>query len=110
MSVAESLDGALRHGLRSNIALSLRELAASVAVRGELEPAARIFGAAEAIDEQTGWQMEPSWQAAFEVAMKLVADRADEPEIAGAWAAGKATTESDAAAYALATVADQPPR
>ena len=37
--------------------------------------------------------------------MAPVVDRADEPEIAAAWAAGRAMSESDAAAYALATVA-----
>ncbi len=41
--------------------------------------------------------------------MAPVVDRADEPEIAAAWAAGRAMSESDAAAYALATVAEQTP-
>ncbi len=53
----ESLESALRHGLRVNVALSLRGLAAATAVRGDLESAARMLGAAETIEEQIGEEM-----------------------------------------------------
>ena len=56
----ESLESAIGQGDRTLIALSLRGLAASAARRGELEQAARIAGAAETIDEQTGYLLEPS--------------------------------------------------
>jgi tetratricopeptide (TPR) repeat protein len=103
----ESLESALRHGLRVNVPLSLRGLAASAAVRGDLESAARMSGAAETLHEQTEEEMYPEESSAFAEAMAPVVERADEPEIAAAWAAGGAMSESDAAAYALATVSDQ---
>jgi predicted ATPase/class 3 adenylate cyclase len=104
---ADTLEIAAREGDLPCIGLALRGLAAAEAARRELAPAARMFGAAEAIEEQTGWPMDPYEQAAFEEGMKLVADRADEPEIEAAWAAGRAMSEAGAAAYALATVAEQ---
>ena len=72
-----------------------------------LEPAARILGAAEAIDEQIEYTMAPYERLALANAVASVVDRVDEPEIAAAWAAGRAMNEADAAAYALATVAKQ---
>jgi hypothetical protein len=69
-----------------------------------------MLGAAETIDEQIGQAMEPYERAAYAEAVAPVVERANDPEIAAAWAAGRAMTESDAAAYALATVAEQAPR
>ena len=48
--------------------------------------------------------MDPYEGSAFGEADRLVVDRADEPEIAAASAAGRAMNEADAAAFALATV------
>jgi hypothetical protein len=48
--------------------------------------------------------MYPYERSAYEEAVALVVDRTDEPEIAAAWAAGRAMSESDAAAFALAAV------
>ena len=89
--------------------VSLRGLAAATAARGDLESAARMLGAAETIEEQIGEEMEPYERSAFAEALAPVVDRADEPEIAAAWAAGRAMSESEAAAYALAAVAEQAP-
>jgi tetratricopeptide (TPR) repeat protein len=105
----QSLEGSHRHGLRANVSLSLRGLAASAAVRGEHEPAARLLGAAETLQEQTDDVMAPFERSVFARAVEPVADRADEPEIAAALAAGRAMSEPDAVAYALATVTDQIP-
>jgi hypothetical protein len=88
------------------VALSLRGLAASSALRGELEAAARIEAAAGAIDDQTGYRLEPYERIAFGEAMKHVVERADDAEIAAARTAGSAMTESTAAAYALAVAAE----
>ena len=69
-----------------------------------------MLGAAEQIDEDTG---SPGWSYARAVLAEYVtpiASRADEPEIAAALAAGRAMSESDAAAYALATVAQETTR
>ncbi len=106
----EGLERGLRRGLRVHVAMSLRGLAASVAADGQFEPAARMLGAAEAIDEVTGWLMEPYEREAFAEAVAPVLARVDEPVIAAALAAGRLMSESDAAAYALATVAEHAPR
>ena len=62
-------------------------------------------------EEQTGGRAATRMRrSAFAEAMAPVVDRADEPEIAAAWAAGRAMSETDAAAFALATVAELAPR
>jgi predicted ATPase/class 3 adenylate cyclase len=106
--LVEALASARRHGMRVNAALSLRGLAATTAVRGDLESAARILGAAETLQERTGETL-PAWyeRPAFEGPLAPVLERADEPLIAAALAAGHAMTESEAAAHALANVAGQ---
>ncbi len=103
----ESLESGLKHGMRAALSVSLRGMAAAAALRGEAEPAARILGAAEAIGEQIEYTMAPYERSALANAVASVVDRIDEPEIAAAWAAGRAMNEADAAAYALATVAKQ---
>ncbi len=104
----EALASARRHGMRVNAALSLRGLAAATSVRGDLESAARMLGAAETLQERTGEKVPaPYERPAFEEALAPVVERADEPLIAAALAAGHAMTESEAATYALATVAGQ---
>jgi tetratricopeptide (TPR) repeat protein len=106
----EGVEGALRHGERIDIALSLRGLAATAVVSGELERAARMIGAAEAIEQLTGDQMIPYERSAFMDVAAPVYDRVTEPAIAAAFAAGRAMSEADAAAYALATAAPAGPR
>jgi hypothetical protein len=84
----------------------LRGLATSAVVRGEFELAARLLGAAEAIDEKSGWpDMDAHERQA--VAATTALSRSDAPEIAAAREAGRAMSDSEAAAYALATVAEQ---
>jgi tetratricopeptide (TPR) repeat protein len=105
----EALEIALRRGWRSAVAVSLRGLAASVAVRGDLESAARLLGASETLEEQIGEAMHtlPHARSAFEEAVAPVVDGADEPDIAAGWASGRTMSESEAAAYALATITEQ---
>jgi len=105
----ESLGIALTYGRRGDVPLSLRGLAASTAVRQHLESAARVLGAAETIEEQIGEEMWPYERLAFAEAMAPVVDRAEEPAIAAAWAAGRAMSEADAVSFALATVAERAP-
>ena len=105
---SDALENCIAYGFRPGVALALRGLAASVAHRGELVRAARMLGAAEAIDEQTG---APGWsyeRAALAESARPIGFRADEPEIAQALAAGRAMNDSEAAACALATAAEQP--
>ena len=66
-----------------------------------------MLGAAETLQELTGETMYLYERSTFEEGATLVLARVDEPEIAAAWAAGRAMSEADAAAYALATVAEQ---
>ena len=90
--------------------MSLRGLAAAAAVRGEVESAARMLGAAEAIENETGWpSMDRYEREAVEEGITLVHDRLNEPEISAAWAGGRVMSESDAARYAVATVSDRTP-
>jgi hypothetical protein len=67
-----------------------------------------MLGAAETIGEQIDRSLQPYERSAYAEVADAV-DRADEPGIAAARAAGRAMSESDAAAYALATVAEQTP-
>ena len=105
---AESLQSALERGLRVHAAMALRGIAATTAAAGELAAAARMLGRAERTTEETDWVMEPYERDAYAEVLGRVLDRADEPELAAALAAGRAMSEADAAAYALATVADRP--
>jgi predicted ATPase/class 3 adenylate cyclase len=103
----EGLENAFRHGLRASLLLALRGMAAVAALRGDLEPAARILAAAEAIGEQIEYPMAPYERSALANAVAPVVDRVTEPAIAAAWVAGRATSEADIVVYALATVAEQ---
>src|SRR5262249_20242133 len=99
----ESLERARGRGLRTHVAMSLRGLAAATAGHGELEAAARLLGSADRLLEETGYAMENHERDVPAQLLALVLDRADDPEIAAALAAGRAMTDSEAAAYALAT-------
>ena len=75
-------------------------------MRGEIGPAAQLLGAATAIEEQTGESMQGYAVDAYTKTAAPVLDRLEEPDVAAAYAAGRAMTQEDAAAYALASVAD----
>jgi predicted ATPase/DNA-binding SARP family transcriptional activator/Tfp pilus assembly protein PilF len=103
----ESLGRGLEYGLRPSIPISLRGLAAAAAVRGELESAARMLGAAEAIEESANWPgLERYERAALAVAIAPVIEQIADPEIAAAWAAGRSMSESEVAQYALVKAND----
>jgi predicted ATPase/DNA-binding SARP family transcriptional activator len=105
----ESLEGARESGGRQVIPMTLRGIAVSLAFRGELEAAARILGAAKSLEDEAGLSMDQYEREAVEEGISLVHDRLDEHELAAAWASGTAMSESDAAAYAAASVADRLP-
>jgi predicted ATPase/class 3 adenylate cyclase len=106
---AESLERSVKRGFRARVGVCLRGLAATAAAAGQLEAAARMLGTADRIDDETGFLWDTVERDAFDEVAAPLLDRVDEPEIAAALAAGRAMSESDAAAYALAWVADQPP-
>jgi ATP/maltotriose-dependent transcriptional regulator MalT len=105
----ESLERALERSLRVHVAVSLRGLAATAAADGQLDAAARMLGTAGRIDEETGLRWEPFDREVFDGPSAPVLERADEPEIGSAWAAGRAMSDAEAVAYALATVSARMP-
>jgi tetratricopeptide (TPR) repeat protein len=105
----ESLASAQRTGWRINVVYCLRGLSA-VAAGDDLESAARLLGAAEAIHEQIGQDIEGYAKRAFDHAQSRVHESLGEPAVAAAYAAGRAMSEADAVAYALgAVVAERAP-
>jgi hypothetical protein len=74
-------------------------------MRSEIGPAAQLLGAAAAIEEQTGEAMQGYAVDAYTKTAAPVLDRLDEPDVAAAYAAGRAMTQADAAAFALGAVA-----
>jgi predicted ATPase/class 3 adenylate cyclase len=106
---AASLESALRSGWRINVAYALRGLSSVLAARGELAAAAQVLGAAVTVQEETGEVLQGYAVAPFEAASTPVLERLDDPAIAAAYAAGTAMSQDDAAAYALAAVANATP-
>ena len=102
---AQSLETSLEHGVRIDIPLLLRCLAATVAVRGDVGAAAQMLGAADVLQEDFD-EMHFEIDDAYVEAVGPVLERADEPDIAAAWAAGRGMSESEAVAFALAAVAE----
>lgn len=101
---ADSLESALRSGWRINVVYTLRGLGGALAMRGELDAAARLLGASAALQERIGEVLQGYSVEAYDEVSKPVLDRLDDPEIAAAYAAGRAMSEADAASFALATV------
>ena len=107
----ESLDSALRRGRREYVGQALLGLAAATAAVGDLRSGARLLGASETVERQIGEEIDlPYARSAYAEALAPLVERAEEPEIAAALAAGRAMSESEAAAYALLAVAEQTPR
>jgi predicted ATPase/class 3 adenylate cyclase len=106
---AEALESSLRTRRRMNVAVALRGLAGAARVRGKLEDAARMLGAAETLEEQLGHNIDPYVRQAYAETTAAILARRDKPEIAAAWAEGKTMGDAEAAAYALATVAERTP-
>jgi tetratricopeptide (TPR) repeat protein len=102
---AETLECCLRSGVRVDVAVALRGLGATTAASGQLEAAARIIGAADRIDDETGFLWDAFDRDPYDEATAAVLTRANDPEIAAALAAGRAMSDAEAAAYALATAA-----
>jgi len=105
----ESLELAVESAWHINIAWTISGLGCALASLGDVDAAARLLGAAEALHERTGRAIEPYAAPAFDECSAPVRERLGEPELAAAWAAGRAMSEADAAAYALATVGERAP-
>jgi predicted ATPase/class 3 adenylate cyclase len=106
---AESLQLARHGAMHLNVAWDVGGLACVLAAVGEHDASARLLGAAEALHERLG---EPLDQFAARVYADYSAplrERLSEPELAAAWATGRALSETDAGAYALTAVAELVP-
>ena len=106
---AHALESALRTGWRINVVYSLRGLAATAAAGGGLETAARLLAASDVIDEEIGEQIQGYAARIFAETATQVHDRLGEPSIAAAYAEGRAMSQADAVAYALAAVPERTP-
>jgi predicted ATPase/DNA-binding SARP family transcriptional activator len=102
----ESLERARSVGDRQGVALAILGIGASCVARGDIESAARIVGASRSLREG-GQELLPYEEAAFKELLTTVGDRADDPEVAAALAAGMDMNELDATAFALAAAAER---
>jgi predicted ATPase/class 3 adenylate cyclase len=98
-------------GQRKRTALALGGLAA-VAVagaRGQLAPAARLLGAADALFEAAGAVTDPHDRAEYDRDTAALRSRLEEPALAAAWAAGRAMTPEQSIADALEEMPPEQP-
>jgi tetratricopeptide (TPR) repeat protein len=105
----ESLESARRTGWPLNIAYCLRGLGSVAAANSEIETAARLMGAAEAVEERIGELTQPYARRAYDEAAATLRERLEQPSIAAAWTAGRALSEDDAVSFALETAAERTP-
>jgi predicted ATPase/DNA-binding SARP family transcriptional activator len=90
------------HGNKWGLAVGLSGLAGVSGGQGQLERAARLFGAEEALREAIHSALPPAVRADHERALASVRAQMDEATFATAWAEGRAMTLEQAVAYALA--------
>jgi tetratricopeptide (TPR) repeat protein len=80
---------------------AIEGLAGVAGAQGQLERAARLFGAAEVLRESTGTPLPPAYRAAYERDVTAIRAQLDDDVFAAAWAAGQALTLEQAIAEAL---------
>ena len=99
--VAEGL--ALFRGLgnRDGIAFALELLAGVLVLRGQALPAARLFGAADALREAIGSPLAPFDQPGYERDVERARSGLEDGAWQAAWAEGRAMTLEQVVAYAL---------
>jgi predicted ATPase/serine/threonine protein kinase len=96
---------ALSHALgdTANISLSIDGTASVAAKEGAWERAARLSGAADALREAIGYEMEPADRAFRERYLREVREYLSEADLEAALAEGRAMTPEQAIEYALST-------
>ena len=82
----------------------LEILAAVAAARGRPTPAARLFGAAEALREAIGVAPRPIFRPSYEQFIAAARVQVGEKKFAAAWAAGREMTPEQAAACVLEVI------
>lgn len=86
-----------KHHIITNVVL----LAGAIAARGDVERAARVFGAADALLEQMRAELQPGDQPEHERDLAFVRSQLDEATFQGYWNEGRALSLEQAATYAL---------
>jgi len=99
--LVESLIFVRQIGDRPSISVGLADLAGVWAAQGQPERAARLFGAAEALREETGATMYEAQRLAYERDVARGAAQLDANEWEAAWAEGWAMSLDDAYSLAL---------
>jgi tetratricopeptide (TPR) repeat protein len=99
--LAEGLSVALHQGSRQNLAFGLLVSARYAVDVGELDRAARLFGAADAAVPLFHFEWDGVEFGAYERALDQVGAALTPDALASAWAAGQAMTLEQAIAYAL---------
>lgn len=92
-----------RHNPRI-IAYALAGLASIAGTHGQLIPAARLFGAVDALTEMLGIPLMPAFQPGYERAVQTVGSALPAPAFTAAWTAGRALPLAEAVAESLAMV------
>jgi len=86
---------------RRDMAECLEALAAVAEEQGQVERAARLFGAAEALREEVGAPLPPADRARYERYVAAVRAGLDEETFESTWAQGREMPLEQAMAYAL---------
>jgi non-specific serine/threonine protein kinase len=97
-------DESLNHQL---VTWSLDALAAVCGQQGHVGRAARLWGAAEALREASGFSQALDDKRVLEPFLKAARSRLDEAAFQVAWEEGRAMTEEQAVGYALSEVEEQ---
>ena len=88
---------------------ALDALAAVCAQRGYVGKAARLWGAAEALREASGFSQPPDDKRVLEPFLEAACSRLDEATFQAAWEEGRAMTEEQAVEHALSEKEEQEP-
>ena len=97
-------DESLNHQL---VTWALDALAVVCGQQGHVGRAARLWGAAEALREASGFSQAPDDKRVLEPFLKAACSRLDEAAFQVAWEEGRAMTEEQAVGYALSEVEEQ---
>ena len=97
----ETIAGWLELGDRTALAHELEALGIIAAAQGQPRRAAQLFGAADALRQETRSSMTGMERAEYTEALAHARAQVDEPEWSAAWAEGRAMTLEQAVAYAL---------
>ncbi|RIK44641.1 MAG: hypothetical protein DCC55_01895 [Chloroflexi bacterium] len=102
-----SLERSAALGKRENL-MSLSGCVGVAAKQGQLERAARLCGAVEALYASLDRRFRPLQQADYDHVTAAVRARRHEPSVSAAWAQGQAMSLDEAIAFALAPAPVQP--